>query len=462
MPPSLIADQSTAKQLASDNHDCQSHDLNKNQLNDLELLLHGNYHPLDRYLHEQDYLSVLENFQLQDGSPWSKLLALEVDKSLHEKIKMGEKVSLLDPEGVLIAYINIDSIFINDERYFLGGKVIGIEPPSHSGKSSLRLYQNPDSLEFDTMFLCSNVLHKSEIDYLKEHFQQTKKRILIQIFFNESYRCYVKLRCITAALSNLPENSFELSLIPEAYSSNIRVVLNQIIIAKNWGIKTFLTNFDQSIPSFDVGVQTIQIPPGNTNDTFESVLSELKYIEAPNSKKGITLFFTGLSGSGKSTIAKKLQSLLHDKSRRRVTLLDGDIIRKNLCSGLGFSKEDRLTNLRRISYVAKEICKHGGMVICAPIAPYESIRDEIRNSIEQDSIFILVHVSTSLEECEKRDRKGLYAKARNGIIKEFTGISDPYEIPTNAEININTVGRTVNECCDDVLNYLEENNYVKM
>ena len=102
------------------------------------------------------------------------------------------------------------------------------------------------------------------------------------------------------------------------------------------------------------------------------------------------------------------------------------------------------------------------MVICAPIAPYESIRDEIRNSIEQDSIFILVHVSTSLEECEKRDRKGLYAKARNGIIKEFTGISDPYEIPTNAEININTVGRTVNECCDDVLNYLEENNYVKM
>ena len=129
---------------------------------------------------------------------------------------------------------------------------------------------------------------------------------------------------------------------------------------------------------------------------------------------------------------------------------------------MGFSKEDRLTNLRRISYVAKEICKHGGMVICAPIAPYESIRDENRNSIEQDSIFILVHVSTSLEECEKRDRKGLYAKARNGIIKEFTGISDPYEIPTNAEININTVGRTVNECCDDVLNYLEENNYVKM
>ena len=250
MPPSLIADQSTAKQLASDNHNCQSHDLNQNQLNDLELLLHGNYHPLDRYLNEQDYLSVLENFQLQDGSSWSKLLALEVDKSLHEKIKMGEKVSLLDPEGVLIAYINIDSIFINDERYFLGGKVIGIEPPSHSGKNALRLYQNPDSLEFDTMFLCSNVLHKSEIDYLKEYFQQTKKRILIQIFFNESYRCYVKLRCIIAALSNLPENSFELSLIPEAYSSNLRVVLNQIIIAKNWGIKTFLTNFDSIELSF--------------------------------------------------------------------------------------------------------------------------------------------------------------------------------------------------------------------
>ena len=123
----------------------------------------------------------------------------------------------------------------------------------------------------------------SEIDYLKEYFQQTNKRILIQIFFNESYRCYVKLRCIIAALSNLPENRFELSLIPEAYSSNLRVVLNQIIIAKIWGIKTFLTKFDQSIPTFDVGVQTIQIPHGNTDDTLESVLSELKYIEAPNS-----------------------------------------------------------------------------------------------------------------------------------------------------------------------------------
>ena len=145
-----------------------------------------------------------------------------------------------------------------------------------------------------------------------------------------------------------------------------------------------------------------------------------------------------------------------------MTLLDGDILRKNLCYGLGFSKEDRLMNLRRISYVAKEICNHGGIVICAPIAPYESIRREIRNSIEKNSIFILVHISTSLEECERRDRKGLYAKARKGTIKEFTGVSDPYEIPTNAEIVINTEGRKIDDCCNDVLTYLEEMNYLSL
>ena len=122
-----------------------------------------------------------------------------------------------------------------------------------------------------------------------------------------------------------------------------------------------------------------------------------------------------------------------------------------MCYGLGCSKEDRLMNLRRISYVAKEICNHGGIVICAPIAPYESIRTEIRNSIEKNSIFILVHISTSLEECERRDRKGLYAKARKGTIKEFTGVSDPYEIPQNPELILNSEDKNVEYCASLII-----------
>ena len=462
MPPNLITDDQTAKKIVAANQGCKSHDLNQDQLNDLELLLYGNYQPLNGYLCEKDYLSVLENFRLEDGAPWSKLLSLEVNKKLYEEIEIGETVSLLDLEGVLIAFICVSGIFCNEDRYYFGGKVIGIEPPHRSGKEVMRIYQDPDSLAFETMFLCNNLLHKSEIDHLRNHFEETKKKILIQVIFNGSYECHAKLRCIVAALSNLSKKSFQISIIPENHSTDSRGILNQILIAKNWGINALLTNFEQKIPEFGSGVEIIKIPPGSRDDSYEEVINELKHIDPPKFKKGITLFFTGLSGSGKSTIAKRVQSTLLNKSKRRVTLLDGDILRKNLCYGLGFSKEDRLINLRRISYVAKEICNHGGIVICAPIAPYESIRREIRNSIEKNSIFILVHISTSLEECERRDRKGLYAQARKGTIKEFTGVSDPYEIPTNAEIVINTEGRKIDDCCNEVITYLEEMNYLSL
>ncbi len=152
----------------------------------------------------------------------------------------------------------------------------------------------------------------------------------------------------------------------------------------------------------------------------------------------MTVFFTGLSGAGKSTIANVLMIKLLEMGGRPVTLLDGDLVRKHLSSELGFSKEHRDINIRRIGYVASEITKNGGIAICAPIAPYDSTRKDVRAMIEPFGGFILVHLSTSVEVCEQRDRKGLYAKARAGILKEFTGISDPYEEPTDAEVTVNT------------------------
>jgi sulfate adenylyltransferase len=153
--------------------------------------------------------------------------------------------------------------------------------------------------------------------------------------------------------------------------------------------------------------------------------------------QGVTVFFTGLSGSGKSTIAALLAVRLAEAGRT-VTLLDGDVVRTHLSAGLGFSKADRETNIRRIGFVAAEVTKHGGVAICAPIAPYAATRAAARAMVERYGRFVLVHVSTPLEVCEARDRKGLYAKARAGLLTEFTGISDPYEIPLDADLSLDT------------------------
>jgi sulfate adenylyltransferase len=163
---------------------------------------------------------------------------------------------------------------------------------------------------------------------------------------------------------------------------------------------------------------------------------------------------TGLSGAGKSTIAQVLFSKFLEKGDRPVTLLDGDIVRHKLSSKLTFSKEDRDINVRRIGFVASEITKNRGVAICAPIAPYAATRAEIRASIDALGGFIEVHVATPLDVCEKRDRKGMYAKARAGLIKGYTGIDDPYEIPEAPEVRVDTTGKSPDEAAQEILIYL--------
>ena len=194
--------------------------------------------------------------------------------------------------------------------------------------------------------------------------------------------------------------------------------------------------------------------------TYPEVAKELRKSYPPRHKQGVTIFFTGLSGSGKSTIANILMTKFLETGGRPVTILDGDLVRKNLSSELGFSKEHRDINIRRIGYVASEITKNGGIAICAPIAPYESVRQQVRQMIEPHGGFILVHVSTPIEVCESRDRKGLYAKARAGIVKEFTGVSDPYEEPKNAEVTINTGELTQEEAAQEIILHLEREGFI--
>ena len=185
--------------------------------------------------------------------------------------------------------------------------------------------------------------------------------------------------------------------------------------------------------------------------SFPDVIRELRRSRPPRNQQGFTVFFTGLSGSGKSTIANALLNMLLEIGDRPVTLLDGDIVRKRLSSELGFSKDHRDLNIRRIGYVAMEIVKNGGIAICAPIAPYEQTRKAVREEIQSFGSFVEVYLSTTLEVCERRDRKGLYKLARLGKIKEFTGISDPYEVPQSPELEIDSENSSVEHCASKIM-----------
>ena len=191
----------------------------------------------------------------------------------------------------------------------------------------------------------------------------------------------------------------------------------------------------------------------------DTALDSAAEIDGPT--LGFTVFFTGLSGSGKSTICNLVLTKVQEQSGRPVSLLDGDLVRKHLSSELGFSREHREINIRRIGFVAGEITKHGGIAMCAPIAPYARTRAEVREMVEAVGNFVLVHIATPLEVCEQRDRKGLYAKARAGIIPQFTGISDPYEAPEDADLTIDTTQISAEQAADLIVEYVVRRGYLQ-
>ncbi|MGH3278827.1 MAG: adenylyl-sulfate kinase, partial [Trebonia sp.] len=190
------------------------------------------------------------------------------------------------------------------------------------------------------------------------------------------------------------------------------------------------------------------------------VAEELRRARPPRSRRGVVVFCTGLSGSGKSTLAKDLREALLERGDRTVSLLDGDLVRRLLSAGLTFSREDRDLNIARIGFVAAEVARHGGIAICAPIAPYTAARAGVRQMVSEVGDFVLVHVSTPLSVCEARDRKGLYAQARAGVIGSFTGISDPYEVPEDADLTIDTSVLSRHDAVAAVLAYLTRGEWV--
>ena len=333
---------------------------------------------------------------------------------------------------------------------------------------------------------------------------------------------YTRVRCYRRIMEHYPRNTAKLSLLPLAMRmAGPREAVWHAIIRKNYGCTHFIVGRDHAGPGSDSagnafygpyeaqellseheeelgiamvpfrmmvyvedhdayepidaveeGVRTLSISGTELRErlakgreipewfTFPEVAEELRRSHPPRSEQGFTVFFTGLSGAGKSTVANVLLVKLLEMGGRPVTLLDGDVVRTHLSSELGFSKEHRDINIRRIGYVASEITKNGGIAICAPIAPYERVRGEVREMISSLGGFVLVHVETPLEVCEQRDRKGLYAKARAGVIQSFTGISDPYEEPKIAELRLDTSNLSPEQSAQEVILYLEKEGFI--
>jgi sulfate adenylyltransferase len=327
---------------------------------------------------------------------------------------------------------------------------------------------------------------------------------------------YTRVRCYHALLAHYPQDQATLSLLPLAMRmAGPREALWHAIIRKNYGASHFIVGRDHAGPGNDangkpfydpfaaqqllaahqeeLGIQIVPFPAMvyaanrdtylpqtevDSNDevhdisgtelrrrlhsgetipewfTFPEVVNILRERHPANAREGFALFFTGLSGSGKSTLAQAVLARLLETGSRPVTVLDGDEVRRHLSKGLSFSREDRDANITRIGYVASEVVRHGGIAICAPIAPYTGARREARQLVQAHGRFVEIHVSTPLEVCEARDRKGLYAAARAGKIKGFTGVDDPYETPESPELRLDTSLLSVNDAADRIIAWL--------
>jgi len=556
----LIAAEEHGAELKSHSREWPSWDLTGRQLCDLELLLSGGFSPLRGFMTKADYEGVCHNMRLASGLLWPMPITLDVTEDFARKLAPGaSKVALRDPEGVMVAVLHVEEVWQPDRlaeakavfgttsavhpgvdyllnkgnAWYVGGKLEGLQEPSHYDFKTLRLTPAELRAEFARMgwrrvvaFQTRNPMHRAHVELTFRAAKMVEANLLIHPSVGMTkpgdVDYFTRVRCYQLLLSKYPQGTARLSLLPLAMRmGGPREAIWHALIRKNHGVTHFIVGRDHAGPGKDsdgkpfygpyeaqeafkthekdIGVTMVpfsmmvyveeqdtyvpdnEVPAGarvlnlsgtdlrdRLNEgreipawfTYPEVVKELRRSYPPRHKQGVTIFFTGLSGSGKSTIANVLLTKFLEMGGRPVTILDGDLVRKHLSSELGFSKEHRDINIRRIGYVASEITKNGGIAICAPIAPYDATRKHVRQMIEPYGGFILVHVATPIETCEERDRKGLYAKARAGIVKEFTGISDPYEVPAKAEVVINTAELSAEEAAQEIILHLEQQGFI--
>ncbi|GAA3153892.1 adenylyl-sulfate kinase [Nonomuraea roseoviolacea] len=398
------------------------------ELADLELLLSGAFAPLTGFLGHDDLHAVAERGTLADGTPWPAPVTLH----LPEEAAPGDEVTLLDPEGVPLAVLTVTE---RGHDGLAAGPVRGLGAAEHGPFARLR--RTPAEVREllgDRPALVVTMRGPLDDPALTEVSAVAKELdavvVLLPLSYGEPGPAVV--RAALKAKDRLPEATLVVS-VPLAPREEPELDLElREHVATAYGAAEHLA-----------GPEPVSIP-------------------GPPHRRGLVVFFTGLSGSGKSTIARGLRDALLELGTRTVTHLDGDVVRALLSKGLTFSKADRDLNIRRIGFVATEAARHGGLAICAPIAPYAATRAEVREMVESvGADFLLIHVATPLEECERRDRKGLYAKARAGLIPEFTGVSDPYEEPDDADLVIDTTHISIEAAVSQVLGALRSGGWVR-
>ena len=556
----LIAEPESAAELKSHSREWPSWDLTPRQVCDLELLLSGGFSPLRGFMTRADYGDVCEKMRLADGTLWPMPITLDVTADFAGKLRPGSsRVALRDAEGVMLAVLHVDDVWQPDRKaeaqsvfsttstvhpgvdyllnksnpWYVGGKLEGLQMPSHYDFRALRFTPAELRAEFSRLgwrrvvaFQTRNPMHRAHQELTFRAAKQVEANLLLHPSVGMTkpgdVDYFTRVRCYQLLLSKYPPGTVKLSLLPLAMRmGGPREAIWHGIIRRNHGSTHFIVGRDHAGPGndadgkpfygpyeaqelfkkyeADIGVTMVPfnmmvyledqdkyIPDNEVRNgarvlnisgtqlrqrlnegreipgwfTYTEVAHELRRSYPPRHRQGLTIFFTGLSGSGKSTIANVLLTKFLEMGGRPVTLLDGDLVRKHLSSELGFSKEHRDINIRRIGYVASEITKNGGIAICAPIAPYDAVRKHVREMIEPFGGFVLVHIATPVEVCEQRDRKGLYAKARAGILKEFTGISDPYEVPANAEVVIDTSEMSPEEAAQAIILHLERQGFI--
>ncbi len=464
MNKTLLVDETRAATLSRDAQDMTSLDLSQSQVNDLELLLSGAYAPLEGYLNQAEHQSVCDSMRLADGTLWPLALSLEITRELAANYRREDRIALRDPEGILLAILSVEDTFEYQDRYYAGGKIEGITLPVHYSHRPLRLLPHNARPGKRIAIVTCGILHTGQLEKALHFAGENNCGLLIQALDTGNDDLFGRIRAIKATLKAYREHDIELSVLPATASGDARGWLLQALIAGNYGCSVILSSGDMSLIdeySGEMALSGLSIPEGSSGDLPEESAKELERIYPGKNRQGFTVFFSGLSGSGKSTIANILRVKLLERAPRNVTLLDGDLVRKNLSSELTFSREHRNLNVLRIGFVAGEITRHGGIAICAPIAPYDEVRKKVRSLIDSHGGFILIHVATPLDICESRDRKGLYAMARTGKIREFTGISDPYEPPEDAEITIQTTEISPEQACRQVIAYLEKEGYLE-
>jgi sulfate adenylyltransferase len=557
---SLIVHFRRAEQLRAEAVRLPGRDLNRRQLCDLESLLNRAFYPLSGFLNQADYQQVLTDMRLTDGSVWPIPICLDVDEFFAASLQTGDRISLNDEEGFLLAVLTVGDIWQPDKEqeaeavygtvdgeahpgvktlfsqvgdWYIGGQVEGLTLPVHYDFRELRLTPSETNRRF-LQYGWRRVLGFHTREYLhcahREMVLAAAREVGASIFLHPvvglehpgNMDHYTHVHCYQEFVKHFPRNMIQLGITPlaERYAG-AREALWHAMIRKNYGCSHFMVAADLGDPfsgsslelfypegagqqlvadmAGETGIEMVpERPMGYVEEkfsyvftdaipdelvknvtsnelkrrlewgleipewfSFPEVVAELRRSFPPRSKQGFTVFLTGLSGSGKSTIAKVLMVRFMEMRDRPVTLLDGDIVRRNLSSELTFSKEHRNLNVTRIGFVAGEITKNGGIALCAPIAPYEQSRQENRELISRYGGYIEIHIATPLEVCEQRDRKGLYAKARAGLVKGVTGISDPYIPPANPEVVIDTTKMTPAEAVQEIFLYLEEQGYIR-